>query len=326
MQKNHIGKILAIGIIVLFIGVGIHPAFAIVNITLSNSFTSASKNKEENDELVEITLHICKPDNLENHIIKITQQQANDFFILFDGFSEKVNKAKTLKEKLEIYLDIFESLNKIGFLIDDTSVKEIQQMIRDRYACLNIAIFLNKFLKIDKMKTETMSNRLCLIHGGATSSIFINPLAILVRRFSEVFDMLHFYCWLFYLDILEKIFYDLYTYYNLILPDEINKATENKEKHFGSYVGIGGRDYKNFQWGEHLFANGNINTSGLDGDQWWSGTMRGEDYYKRELYVLSEKIEYYPGIIGFIGTGWSYKDRLYFIGYASSAKIKLYSS
>ncbi len=28
MQKNHIGKILALGIIVLFIGVGIHPVFA----------------------------------------------------------------------------------------------------------------------------------------------------------------------------------------------------------------------------------------------------------------------------------------------------------
>ena len=29
MQKNHIGKILTIGIIVLFVGVGIHPAFAV---------------------------------------------------------------------------------------------------------------------------------------------------------------------------------------------------------------------------------------------------------------------------------------------------------
>jgi hypothetical protein len=28
MQKNHLGKILAVGIICLFIGVGIHPAFA----------------------------------------------------------------------------------------------------------------------------------------------------------------------------------------------------------------------------------------------------------------------------------------------------------
>ncbi len=51
MQKNHTGKILAIGIVVLFIGVGIQPVFAIDNKTMSKyiSYTKDIKHLSENE-------------------------------------------------------------------------------------------------------------------------------------------------------------------------------------------------------------------------------------------------------------------------------------
>ncbi len=45
MQKNHTCKILAIGIIVLFMGIGIHPVFAVEDKTSDESLTIDSKNE-----------------------------------------------------------------------------------------------------------------------------------------------------------------------------------------------------------------------------------------------------------------------------------------
>ena len=44
MRKNHVGKILTFGIIVLFLGIFIHPAFAVEDNAYSETVPAKSKN------------------------------------------------------------------------------------------------------------------------------------------------------------------------------------------------------------------------------------------------------------------------------------------
>ena len=90
MQNSIAKKSLVIGIIFLFIGISIAPSVTSIHI---------SKDKNSNDNLVEINVQLCRTDGVEDHKMFVTQEQDEQFDILIESFKADLDNAETREEK-----------------------------------------------------------------------------------------------------------------------------------------------------------------------------------------------------------------------------------
>ena len=164
MQNRTIKKSLVVGIIFLFIGIGIAP-----NVT-SIEF---SKTQTSNNDLVEITLQLCKTSGVEDHKMYITQEQNEQLDVLIESFKTNINNAETREETIEIYKDMVVSLDKLGILPESTNCKEVQEFVTGKNSVncpekLKSNKYFNQTfekLKNKKIGLDENSNMFCLISG-----------------------------------------------------------------------------------------------------------------------------------------------------------------
>ena len=102
MQKNHTCKILAIGIIVLFIGVGIHPAFAVD--TKQSMVNKASKED-------------CGCKEVDNRHLGILEKQLDRLEVYSKLLLVLSRDIPEVKEKCEEILDIINRNRQSDHLI-----------------------------------------------------------------------------------------------------------------------------------------------------------------------------------------------------------------
>ena len=326
-------KGLVVGIIVLFIGVGVYPAFA-VNINSINSKEIAFEN--DNDDLIEITIYDCKTDHLKYRTINITKNQVNDFKNLFKDFRKKQDKATTFKETFEIYIEMIEALDKIGLSPEYEYIKLKQQKIKEIYKKNYVEIFSKKYYFRNNETVPYDDNKLCLISGRTTNTILINPISLITTRIGDGLEDIGGIIQIFY-ELLGLLFnsnflYYLYSflykcsdYFVNTLSYKLTAPINNKKGHFGCSIGLGGMNW-NDPAGTPSAARGWVNTFGLKGKKNWT-LMRGATeyaWYFGGIYYPTIKYEFYPGVNGFFGTGYHLNEECYYIGFASLAKIKIW--
>ncbi len=124
MKKNLLGKILALGIIVLFIGAGIYPAFAKVSIT-----TNSEINKDCECQPVD-NLHFIKVRRLLNrldfysNILLVLSKHNPEVTKIYEELYNRISPLKEINNDRPI-CDILE---KIYF-----SLKDLCYYLRDIY-------------------------------------------------------------------------------------------------------------------------------------------------------------------------------------------------
>jgi hypothetical protein len=169
-----IKKILTLGIILLFISVGIQPAIAVV----------------ENNEFVEITTEICGIDGVKPHTISLSKEDAKELEQLIDDFHKELEKTETKEEAFELYNDIITELDKFG-LIGDLSVKQGQELSTDNQQDINIAEIFG--MPTDKSNYSEWDNTNCIVSGKVHSVLFFNPFLwyplLFLRRHPILFDI-----------------------------------------------------------------------------------------------------------------------------------------
>ena len=171
MQNSIVKKSLVVGIIFLFIGIGIAPSVTSIDI---------SKNKTVKDNLVEIDVQLFKPNGIEDHKMYITQEQNEQLDILIENFKQDIEKSESYEESVGIYKNMVVSLNKLGVLPKGMTVDEAQRLVTGRfYRFSKFFSLLQQFIKSAKKSNiklpeqnrgDIYENLNCLLTSHATKS------------------------------------------------------------------------------------------------------------------------------------------------------------
>jgi len=148
---NPIRKGLAIGVILLFIGIAFAP--------------SINANMEKED-LIEFTTEVCGL-NGGKQTVKLTQEQADEVEALFDSIREQLNTTESREEAKEIFNNSVVELNKYG-LLGGLSVKQTQKLITRGYRDIGI----KKIFERASINSKLKRNLFCLIAGNTDYTIF----------------------------------------------------------------------------------------------------------------------------------------------------------
>ncbi len=272
--------LIAIGITILFIGVGIQPACANVSLDLDNS------------EFKEIIFQICKTDSITNHSIMISQQQSDELEFLIYNFKEKIDSADTFEQTIEIYQDMIESLDRIDLLPKDLSVKKAEEIVIDGNKKTFDTILTPLILKGLDLGID--NNSLCLLSGDTTETTILGPSTItsailfflivgLLIEMGFKFKLLFFLHWLVEPTMAIGL---IITVLTVFFP-------------LKSFNLIGYGRYIEHPWGSSAYypAKGWLNTFGILGKKTWNGPFYGQ--YQPFPYPFENL--FYTGTIGFTG-------------------------
>jgi hypothetical protein len=112
-------KLLATGIIFLFIGVAVAPS---INSTVVKT----------SDDLVEVTSQACGIQGFGNTTVKLTKEQYQNLESYLVDFRARLNQTSTREEAIPIFKDAVVELSKYGLLPKGISVQRIQDIVTGR--------------------------------------------------------------------------------------------------------------------------------------------------------------------------------------------------
>jgi hypothetical protein len=169
-----IRKWLAIGIILLFVGVTISPTINFNTVKASND-----------DDLVEVTTQACGIQGYGNTTVKLTREQYQDLEEYLVEFRARLNQTSTREEAVPIFKDAVVELDKYGLLPRGMSVERAQRLVTRFYQDNKINTFQKKLLTNPLLSSDSNSNVFCLIAGYTSYTYFIGfPLFLPIKIFS----------------------------------------------------------------------------------------------------------------------------------------------
>jgi hypothetical protein len=261
-------KCLAVGIILLFIGVAVAPS---INFTVV---------KASNDtDLVEVTTQACGIKGFGDTTVKLTREQYQNLEQYLVEFRARLNQTTTREEVVPLFKDTVVELNKYGLLPKGMSVEVAQRLITNKYQNkreTNNLGLMNRYLQ-----NSNIDNSFCLIAGTAHEVGFVRVLfnsvcATIFRLYEILYDHFEFISKLTLLNYLYQVLFNSYIAVILL-------------KTLYGFINLG--------IGIYLSSDsGNINTIGLSGEKSWSGSIHGGfDKFPKIPY------NYVLGVIGFTG-------------------------
>ena len=122
MNTNGLRKCLAIGIILLFVGVTIAPTI---------NFNTVKASQE--DDLVEVTTQACGIQGYGNTTMKLTREQYQNLEQYLVDFRARLNQTTTRGEAVPIFKDAVVELDKYGLLPKGMSIKTTQKLVTSQF-------------------------------------------------------------------------------------------------------------------------------------------------------------------------------------------------
>jgi len=185
-------KVVAVGVIVLFLGLAIAP--------------SINANVSKESELVEITTEVCGL-NGGKRTVQLTKEEAEEIDILFENIRLQLNESTSREEVEEIFNDAVVELDKYG-LLGGLSVKQAQKLVTGRNHNFR---FMNFFKKLESRNLpKSDANSFCLITGKATEIKTINIFSLvyqilIFQRLRWILGKIFFWFPLFWVKFLKNL-------------------------------------------------------------------------------------------------------------------------
>jgi hypothetical protein len=283
-------KGLAVGIILLFLGVAIAPSINFNVVKASND-----------NDLIEVTTQACGIEGYENTTVKLTRQQYQNLEQYLVDFRARLNQTSTRDEAIPIFKEAVVELNKYGLLPKGMSVEQAQRLVTGPYQN-------TKLLKC----LEKLSNEPCLISGEARGyTYFQGPVsrAIWVVLYILAEISLNFN--------MGPLFYLL-----SIIPATMSVVFSEFLRNL-PYIGAiiyYGVSYSNPMTGETWYnpAEGNIRAIGSFGTRQWNGAFYGK---LSSLALWGFLSVLYPGVNGFTGLKLYLNQTDFYFGFALNVNV-----
>jgi hypothetical protein len=111
-------KWLAVGIILLFIGVSVAPS-------INQCVVKASQN----DDLVEVITQACGIKGYGDNTVKLTRQQTREIDRLFESLNNKLDKTTSREESVRVYNEVIIELSRNGLLPQGMTIDQAQRLV-----------------------------------------------------------------------------------------------------------------------------------------------------------------------------------------------------
>jgi hypothetical protein len=166
---NLIKKCLAVGIILLFVGVAIAPSinFNVVNASYDN-------------DLVETTTQACGIRGYRDTTVKLTRQQYLNLEQYLVEFRSRLNQTTTRQEAVPLFKEAVVELNRYGLLPKGMSEKTAQQLVTGRTQSKGFEHLMKKPFLRNQFNLSDNENFLCLVYGIITGYTFSFGLILLL--------------------------------------------------------------------------------------------------------------------------------------------------
>ena len=295
--KKHMRKLLVVGIFVLFIGIAVAPGITAVDYKDESLILNS-----QNNDLVEITVEICKLDEIQNNKVFLTQEQAIELDNLIKTFKADLDKVETMDETIQLFYDMVVSFDKLGLLPDDISIGEAQELVTDFEGINNHENMVHRipsnglyYTHFQNSKGQSEENRLCLVAGNTDETFFINPRGVILSILfyflvERIFDNG------FLADFLEEYFPLLYEFYDFLYLFLMSLPLLGLG--LNNFIPILRRNVITLGhtncW-EFFPAHGWVFSNGLNGIKRWEGSLFGD------LFGYGPDDGPCPGIFGFTG-------------------------
>jgi hypothetical protein len=318
MRTCYVKNGLAVGIILLFFGVAVQPAFAI---SIKSSNDLIINNELDNNDLVEYVIQIVRTDEIIEHKVLLTEEEVNNLELLFERIRTDLNNSKSREETTQIYNDAAESFRKFGILPEDVIVDEIKQLMTGS----------NRDLDNIRFKSEMgdgFENRLCFVAGKSTSTFLLGYTILFTTLYwipflavSGIFEYIRYFFDISEESILDKILTAFQLFFYLpflpLWPLTILSLLQLFDKipeFLGGIIVLGIQGYSS----GNVPAEGWINTRGLNGKQNYIGNFYGQ--LGKIPVILAH---WYLGITGFTGINILNKEtwEVFYLGFALHVKI-----
>jgi hypothetical protein len=291
-------KWLAIGIILLFVGVTIAP-------TINFNTVKASQG-----DLVEVTTQACGINGYGNTTVKLTREQYQNLEEYLVEFRARLNQTSTREEAVPIFKDAVVELDKYGLLPKGMSVQRAQRLVIGSQNTVSSHLKEKPPLH-NRINDSNNSNYLCLVcsHTDGLTSVgpvirlscnlryFLFDLGYAADWCNSIYDnghiLLSYILSYFFAGILLLVAY----------PSDfgILPATLNPLKLFYTVM-LGGYVFNPYLYeSQYVPSDGWVATFGLNGIKIFQEPLWG---HLPLLPLNSEFIPqglYYPGIFGFTG-------------------------
>jgi hypothetical protein len=142
-----IRKWLAVGIILLFVGIAIAPSINFQVVKASND-----------SDLVEVTSQACGIQEYGDTTVALTKQQCNDLKQYLVEFRARLNQTSTREEAVSIFKEAVVELDKYGLLPKGMSIEKAQRLVTIGEHAENIIQYMKKF-------KPSSTNAFCLFSG-----------------------------------------------------------------------------------------------------------------------------------------------------------------
>ncbi|HWR62973.1 MAG TPA: hypothetical protein VN365_01055 [Candidatus Thermoplasmatota archaeon] len=288
MKRN----LLAIGIILLFVGVTIAP-------TINFNTVKASTD----DDLVEVTTQACGIQGYGDTTVKLTREQYQDLEQYLVDFRERLNQTTTREEAVSIFKDAVVELDKYGLLPKGMSVKRVQNIVIRNFQNERLIQSIKK--KCCDRQLSGSSNFLCLVAGYATN----------MRGFGPLFTFIDSHGFILYF-LLYRLFDPIAVGISLFLT----LFSSERDSKFPLYL-YGHLCFGSYEVHEHggdilVPSEGWITSYGIVGERNSSGVLYGQIHPILGWYsvISSDCIYYYQGIRGFTGLKIYQSNSYFYLG------------
>ena len=166
MQINNLlRKCLAVGIILLFVGVAVTPSINFNVVKASND-----------NDLVEVTTQACGIKGFGNTTVQLTRQQYQNLEQYLVEFRARLNKTTTNEEAVPIFKEAVLELNNYGLLPKGMSIKKAQKLVTTGYLNEKAMNLLQNIYRGNRQVFNNESNNFCLIAGVTNQTVFTGAL------------------------------------------------------------------------------------------------------------------------------------------------------
>jgi hypothetical protein len=177
---------LAVGIILLFIGVAIAPS---INFNLVKAATD--------NDLVEVTTQACGIQGFGNTTVKLTKQQYQNLEQYLVDFRGRLNTTTTREEAVPIFKEAVVELNKYGLLPKGMSVEKAQKLVTNIYQGNRNFEKMSISSKLSQVGT-LVSNIFCLLLLHSNSTEYNTEYGLLSLPFVFFFTLFFIFSFHFY--------------------------------------------------------------------------------------------------------------------------------
>ena len=293
---------LAVGIILLFVGVTIAPTI---------NFNTVKASTE--DDFVEVTTQAYGIQGYGDTTVKLAREQYNDLEQYLVDFRARLNQTSTWEEAVPIFKEAVVELDKYGLLPRGMSIEQAHRLVIERYQ--NILAMGRYKTRLSDSQLSNNSNFFCLIAGETN----VTRLHGYFETGCSALSYLLFVLYMFAKEpvVLLNIIFRLETIRNLYHTINSIRIIGTGNIAFGTSSGTGGHIPPFYHYES---AGGWITTQGLLGKKSWNGS-----FYGRLLPLVtfdSYETIYYTGAIGFLGIKLKQGDeKIFFLGSAFHVKI-----